>query len=139
MGNNNAGRKEEVSGVQFTVLTRPRMTIKNLIQICHNRSMDRGWWESTLENPLEICTKLCLIHSEVSEAMEGYRKGLMDDKLPNRSMIEVELADAIIRICDLAGFLKLDLSGAIEEKLKFNLTRKDHDAKVREERHGKRF
>ena len=44
---------------------------------------------------------LCLIHSEISEAMEGARKDLMDTHLTHRSMMEVELADAIIRILRL--------------------------------------
>ena len=63
---------------------------------------------------------LCLIHSEISEAMEGHRKNLMDDKIPHRSMLEVELADALIRICDMAGGLGLDLEGAVLEKLEYN-------------------
>lgn len=44
-----------------------------------------------------------LIVSELSEAMEGDRKNLMDDKLPHRRMLEVEIADAYIRVLDLAG------------------------------------
>ena len=44
-----------------------------------------------------------LMISEVSEAMEGERKGLMDDKLPHRPMAEVELADVVIRALDYAG------------------------------------
>ena len=69
---------------------------------------------------------LCLVHSEISEAMEGARKGLMDDKLPHRPMLEVELADAVIRCFDMAGGLQLDLAGAIAEKLAFNAQRADH-------------
>lgn len=44
----------------------------------------------------------------------------MDDKIPHRSMLEVELADALIRICDMAGGLGLDLEGAVLEKLEYN-------------------
>lgn len=44
-----------------------------------------------------------LMISEVSEAMEGERKNLTDDKLPHRRMAEVELADVVIRALDYAG------------------------------------
>jgi len=86
-----------------------------------------------------VAEKLCLIHSEVSEAMEGYRKGLMDDHLPHRPMIEVELADAVIRIADLAGALGLDLGGAIAEKLQYNQARADHKPENRAKEGGKAF
>jgi hypothetical protein len=43
---------------------------------------------------------LMLAVSELAEAMEGYRKKRMDDKLPHRLMLEVELADFVIRVCD---------------------------------------
>lgn len=41
-----------------------------------------------------------LMISEISEAMEGERKNLMDDKLPHRRMAEVEMADLVIRLAD---------------------------------------
>jgi hypothetical protein len=82
---------------------------------------------------------LCLIHSEISEAMEGYRKNLMDDHLPHRPMIEVELADAMIRIGDLAEGLGLDLGGAVAEKLAFNARRADHKPEARRAAGGKAF
>ena len=50
---------------------------------------------------LDELIALCI--SELSEALEGYRKDLMDDKLPHRKMAEVKLADALIRMFDLAG------------------------------------
>ena len=82
---------------------------------------------------------LCLIHSEVSEAMEGHRKDLMDDKLPHRKMIEVELADTLIRIFDLAGAQNLDLGGAISEKRAFNKERQDHKIENRLKAGGKKY
>ena len=82
---------------------------------------------------------LCLIHSEVSEAMEGYRKNLPDDKLTHRPMIEVELADAIIRILDLSAYLNLDVGGAVQEKYEFNLNREDHKLENRLKENGKKF
>lgn len=82
---------------------------------------------------------LCLIHSEISEAMEGERKGLMDDKLPHRRMAEVELVDALIRIFDYAGAFGYDLEGAYREKMAFNSVRKDHSHEARREAGGKKF
>ncbi len=80
-----------------------------------------------------------LIVSEVAEAMEGHRKNLMDDKLPHRSMLEVELADVLIRIGDLAGALKLDIAGAVIEKMNFNSNRPDHKIENRLKDGGKKF
>lgn len=64
------------------------------------------WWhnpatgERLVRNEGEM---FMLMISELSEAMEGARKHLMDDKLPEREMLEVELADFIIRLLDWAG------------------------------------
>lgn len=102
---------------------------------CYQASLSAGWWDGEVNVP----TKLCLIHSEISEAMEGDRKGLMDDKLPHRSSIEVELADAVIRIADLAGRLGLDVGGAIDEKMAYNAIRKDHKKEVRAAEGGKKY
>ena len=117
---------------------------------CHGAAKDAGWWtdaetgEDVRTWPpkflrLWIGTKLALVHSEVSEGLEGHRKGLMDDKLPHRPMLEVELADAVIRICDLAGGLGFDLGGAIAEKLAFNAQRPDHKPEAREAAGGKSY
>ena len=111
--------------------------INEVVRTCHKASFDAGWWSGSMNS--NIPTKLCLIHSEVSEAMEGFRKDLMDDKLTHRKMIEVELADAVIRIADLAGHLGLDLGGAIFEKLEFNTIRPDHKPENRAKKGGKKF
>ena len=59
-----------------------------------------GWWDD-----MDRCIfqTLQLVSTEVAEATEGERKNLMDDHIPTRKMGEVELADALIRILDLAG------------------------------------
>jgi hypothetical protein len=131
----------------------------NLLQtLCHKASVDSGWWinphngadergflrypANALEKRLAgaiFAQKLALIHSEISEALEGHRKGLMDDKLPHRPMAEVELADAIIRICDLAGAEGYDLGGAIAEKMAFNAVRPDHKMDNRMAEGGKAY
>lgn len=81
--------------------------------------------------------KLYMIMLE--EGLEGYRKNLMDDKLPHRPMLEVELADAVIRILDMCGGLGLDLQGAIYEKLAYNSNRADHKIENRLKENGKKF
>lgn len=108
----------------------------------HMASKDAGWYhDPKTTEPLDrnVPEMLCLIHSEISEAMEGYRKGLQDDKLPHRKMVEVELADAMIRIFDLAGYLRLDLAGAYVEKRRFNESRADHKIENRGKPGGKAF
>lgn len=110
----------------------------------HKAAKESGWWtdlttSEDLTQNFNIAEKLCLIHSEVSEAMEGHRKGPMDDKLPHREMLEVELADAVIRIGDLCGALGLDLGGAIAEKMEFNSKRLDHKLENRTQEGGKKF
>jgi len=110
----------------------------------HRISEESGWWKD-LEtgqkiNPDSVVPeKLCLIHSEISEAMEGHRKNLMDDKLPHRPMFEVELADAVIRIADIAEAMGLDVGGAIAEKMEFNASRPDHRPENRSKSNGKKY
>jgi hypothetical protein len=53
-------------------------------------------------------------------------------------MIEVELADAVIRIADLAGALGLDLAGALIDKLAYNAKRPDHKVENRKAENGKK-
>ena len=129
------------------------VAVNNLVGACHGASKGSGWWNDVvteqdyvvevnsgtrLGNAL-VAEKLALIHSEISEAMEGHRKGLRDDKLPHRIAIEVELADAVIRIADLAGALGLDLGGAIVEKMEYNSVRPDHKVENRIKTGGKAY
>lgn len=127
-----------------------------LQKVCHGLSKRAGWWqacgidltklinepqgdwEKLLASAL-VAQKICLSHSELSEGMEGHRKNRMDDKLPHRKMLEVELADAVIRIFDLAGALNYDLGGAIAEKLEFNQQRPDHKPENRAKEGGKAY
>lgn len=116
--------------------------------LCHGLAEKSGWWLDTetgddvREWPGKhfnawVSAKLMLVVSEVAEAMEGHRKGLQDDHLPHRSMLEVELADTVIRILDLAGGLNLDIAGAVVEKLAYNQQRADHKLENRIAQGGK--
>lgn len=68
-------------------------------------------------------SRIALMHSELSECLEGIRKDLPDDHLPNRSMEVCELADTVIRILDYAGAYQLPLMEVILEKMAYNGTR----------------
>lgn len=118
--------------------------VKRLARICHEQSVNGGWWNdpdtgAALDVDTQVPTKLLLIHSEISEATEGFRKNQMDDHLPHRPAIEAELADALIRIGDLAEALGLDLAGAVVEKMEYNAHRADHKPENRAKEGGKKF
>lgn len=82
---------------------------------------------------------IALCHSELSEALEGHRKNLQDEKLPHRKMAEVELADCVIRIFDMCAGLGMDLQGAYKEKMAFNAIRSDHKPETRALPGGKAY
>ena len=102
---------------------------------------NRHWWHDPTtgkkleRNKFEL---LSLIHSEVSEVLEGERCDLQDDHLPHRKMAEVELADVLIRLLDYAAAYDYDLDGALQEKLTYNKTRTDHQLAARLAPNGKR-
>lgn len=104
------------------------MNIKDIQTKSHKIAVSKGFYdrESLANHHLFfIETKLALIITEVAEAIEGVRaKGIS-------SNLDEELADTIIRVCDLAEYLNIDLEKAIEDKTNINLDRPT--------RHNKRF
>ncbi|MHA1408870.1 MAG: hypothetical protein ACTSQY_00880 [Candidatus Odinarchaeia archaeon] len=86
----------------------------------HELAKSKGWWDTNRGIP----ESLCLVHSEISEALESYRNGSIDN-------FGEELADAVIRIFDLAVAFDVDILSAIETKHNKN--------KLRTYRHGNKI
>lgn len=124
-------------------LQQRRETFGDLQRRAHLIAKDKGFWQRDF-GPETNATKLALIASEVSEALEADRESweyfaasaavprrIMSKKIPGFSTFEEELADVVIRTMDLAERRKLNLGGAIKAKLAFNETRPT--------RHGKAY
>lgn len=116
--------------------------------VCHNLASEAGWWldpetgEDVRTWPskffkLWVITKLALCMTEGAEAIEGERKDIPDDHLPQYKMRDVELADMLIRVLDLAGGLDVPLGEIVVAKLQFNATRADHKIDNRVQAGGK--
>lgn len=88
------------------------MSLEHYSKECHQIAKDHGWWE----NERSIPELLCLIHSEISEALEGYRNNDMEN-------FQEELADILIRVFDLAGRREIDLDAIVQAKMEKNRNR----------------
>ena len=125
------------------------MTITELVQQAHRNARSKGFHDE----PTSLPTGIALIHSELSEALEAHRNGnIMElvDKMRMKNFVEciqgedieqdcqdcidncfldykdsmeIELADAVIRIADLCGLLEIDLESCIKAKMIYNKTR----------------
>ena len=96
----------------------------------HEVAVEKGFWDSVVDYDF-LCTKLLLIHSEVTEATEALRKNKGPEELAE------EMADILIRTLDLYegmyeyGYISSDLSYILGYKNKKN--------KERERLHGNNF
>lgn len=103
--------------------TQQQVTAQNmrrLVEQCHGLVNELGWRKN---HDYTFGELIALCHAELSEALEGHRKQQADRHLPDRPAVEVELADVVIRICDMSGQMGFDLGGAIAEKLAVNVQR----------------
>lgn len=100
-------------------------SIKQWQEEVHKNAVKHGQWEYDFD---PIFMKLCLIHSEVSEAVEGIR-----NRIPwnHKNGLGEELADIVIRVFDLAEHQDINIEEMIEKKHKENLKRLY--------KHGKKF
>ena len=103
------------------------MDIKDFVKTVAAVAKEKGWWENEDRNFGEV---IALIHSELSEALEEWRKPdakmfYMEENKPEGVL--VELADVFIRIGDLVG--NTESMGAeffelvLKEKMAYNLER----------------
>jgi nucleoside 2-deoxyribosyltransferase len=104
---------------------------------------NRKWWidlETGQPKERNFGELLMLVVSELAEAMEGDRKSLPDDKLPQYEMRTVEIADALIRLFDMAGSGRYgEVADAFDDKMAYNACRIDHTAEHRLSQHGKKY
>lgn len=140
---------EIARGAALQVIMDKATFLDNVVTHIHAINANAGWWTDLdtgedLHGKRNVGELLALVHSEISEALEAHRKGLMDDKLPHRPGFRVELVDAIIRIFDILGS---DKEGQREhpagtiflEKVRYNMKRADHKPENRRRAGGKKI
>lgn len=122
------------------------MNINKLCKDSHKTAREKGWYPKEGRNIGEL---IALIHSELSEALEHARNkdhklneilysdlnGVLSKKKTDTYTkpdgFAIEIADVIIRIADMCGYLDIDLEKAIKIKMAYNKTRKNkHGGKI---------
>jgi NTP pyrophosphatase (non-canonical NTP hydrolase) len=116
--------KQQIGATLAVMLPAFVFQLEQLQQQVYAANDVQGFWDEFQHTKLGTPAKLALMHSEISEALEADRKNIeSDDKIPEFTGLEAELADLVIRVLDFAGANNLRLGEAIQAKLLFNLTR----------------
>jgi len=151
--NDGVATHEDVICLLDKALAKERMSNKEetfealnlIVDECHDTSNRSGWWDKYQGkdlSPEEIASKLCLVHSEVSEALEEVREANLSPYytlnvngsdetviVPGGTVnakpegLPSELADVIIRVFDLCGYMGVDIVTALRVKMDYNKTR----------------
>ena len=128
----------------------PTLFLNDLARRAHENAIAKGFYDA----PFNVAEKLALIHSEISEVLEAFRAGdggepaviryecelgkaecprkacrLCEQGIP--SGIPIEIADVLIRLLDLVGYLNVNLAEAVAIKMDYN--------EKRPRLHGKKF
>lgn len=93
------------------------MTISELSTKTMNQAKAKGFGVTPEE--VNIPEKFALIHTEISEAYDAYRKNNFDD----RHGVKEELADTLTRVFHLCGILNIDIEAALQKKFEVNKDR----------------
>lgn len=128
------------NGRNVQVLQKPYGSLTNLSIQVHEAN--RKWWNDIHTGKRidrNFGELIALMHSELSEALEGARKGIQDDKLPQFEQQDVELVDCLIRILDTLGSREVDVEAIFMAKMMYNARREDHSHEHRRTENGKKF
>jgi NTP pyrophosphatase (non-canonical NTP hydrolase) len=106
--------------------------IRGLMAAVKANAQEKGWYDT----PTTLGQELALLHCEVSETTEEARRHdpthIYEEIDPDVAMgagrkpkgVPIELADVILKACEIAARYDVDLESAIERKLAWNRTRR---------------